>query len=746
MVEEIFKLILKTSLYASVVGIVILIVKMALKDKINPRWHYLIWIILILKLLIPFGPQSALSLFNTIPVMPEETSFTKMYEEYQQSYPITQQIGDNTQDFTSRSVRNSSLQFAAEAEKVLPYIWLSGMVSMLAWLIITNYSLNRHIKKTSQPLPQSIHKVFEDCKMKMGVKKYLQIVIQSTITTPSIFDVFNPKILISPDILNLSEKDISYILLHELAHYKRRDLVTNYILLLFQSIHWFNPVLWYCFKRMRQDMEVAADEVVLNLLESREQKEYGKAIIAVIENISLPKLAPRLIGMVDGKKSIEKRIKMIKRMEFFKNRRKITFIIGVLCVMVLSSILLTSGLTRDNSKQGPVIDSVESGDSEGNQVNNPSLKLIVSPEKYTLLSSISPGIKISAYYEGEIDKVEYVTNIGTFLSWESPDGIVNRHGQKVVLPKDKAIYWSPMANRINSSSDSDILYKGEDLVTVTVSVFGKNDIVEQKQLNIKFDSKTYLYNVMLSEDVIVPNAISNYQSHKPKSIDEAISKAIKEQRYTNDAEVITEGHIILDTEEKDGKTTVYALISYGCFGFENGIFTKVSGTGIHAAIFTFEKDEKNEYSLIDYRQSDKKLITMFFPERLWDAALNAGREEYSELFRQQKEQARIYLSGIGRDDAVISEEVDKKTIDVDAEALGKIYEERIIWGLDFFPNWIGTRELVQNGVRYIYETSQSKSEDGFDILCFRRSKEDGTIDREYKFKIVGHQPQRISQD
>ncbi|NLC07388.1 MAG: hypothetical protein GX755_05425, partial [Syntrophomonadaceae bacterium] len=59
--------------------------KSILKDELNGRWHYLIWFALIIKLLIPFGPESAVSLFNVMPEMPQ-TSLAEVYYEMAQQY------------------------------------------------------------------------------------------------------------------------------------------------------------------------------------------------------------------------------------------------------------------------------------------------------------------------------------------------------------------------------------------------------------------------------------------------------------------------------------------------------------------------------------------------------------------------------------------------------------------------------------------------------------------------------------
>lgn len=200
--ETIFRLVLTTSLYASVVGIIIIILKTILKNKINPKWHYIIWIVLMLKLLIPFGPESAVSLFNTLPQIPQQTDFTQIYQEHHQSITFIRQ--EKSHIPTTWAIQDSSLYLAATAETAVPYIWFVGAMLMLGWLLYMNYSLQRKMKNSSASVPESMNLIFEECKRKMLVKKGVEIVIQKVISTPALFGVFKPKILISPAILNLS--------------------------------------------------------------------------------------------------------------------------------------------------------------------------------------------------------------------------------------------------------------------------------------------------------------------------------------------------------------------------------------------------------------------------------------------------------------------------------------------------------------------------------------------------------------
>ncbi|RKD25850.1 transcriptional regulator [Ammoniphilus oxalaticus] len=234
------------------------------------------------------------------------------------------------------------------------------------------------------------------------------------------------------------------------------------------------------------------------------------------------------------------------------------------------------------------------------------------------------------------------------------------------------------------------------------------------------------------------------------TLEEAVSQAILAQYNSSaEAETTTEGHIILDTERINGGVKVYMIASYGAFGFENGIFTIVGGTGSIPTIMTFSKDENGGYTLLEYKEPldgslyANSLKEMFPPEL--HTRLFAAHDEYPELVKQQEEQARAYLKSIGRSAEVSARYVEKELPTIHVEASNRLFGE---WAKDrtlihSCPYWLGTKERIENGERYIYETAQRKMSDGSDLLIFQKKKEDGTIVEEEKYKIVGSEPEFI---
>ena len=344
--------VLTASLYGGVVGLILLAIKQALFGKISAKWQLGLWMILILKLLIPIGPPSELSLFNWIsqhPVTPI-VSYTP---------PVS--IPDDI--ITHENVTQTTPELAAEYPSpksdtptisVLPYVWLGGAMLTLCWFFLGSLFLRRKLRTSSHAADSRIIRIFHQCADELNLWRMPDIITQDIVKTPSLFGLLQPVILLGENINDMNDEHIRYILLHELLHYKRRDNILNILLVVLQSIHWFNPVLWFCFYKIREDMEQANDHATLHYINSTEHTYYADALLAVLRYVSW--LSPPLVNAVGSKKVLTRRIQMIK-LNGLLNRRK--RVISALCIVLGASlcvVLLTGAMEKstDDSLQSSV--------------------------------------------------------------------------------------------------------------------------------------------------------------------------------------------------------------------------------------------------------------------------------------------------------------------------------------------------------------------------------------------------------
>ena len=97
------------------------------------------------------------------------------------------------------------------------------------------------------------------------------------------------------------------MLLHELQHYKHKDILVGYLINTANVFYWFNPLIGYFLKKIRQERELACDSAVLQLLKETEYKSYGNTLINFAETIALSPF-PLTMGISGNIKQLKGRI------------------------------------------------------------------------------------------------------------------------------------------------------------------------------------------------------------------------------------------------------------------------------------------------------------------------------------------------------------------------------------------------------------------------------------------------------
>jgi len=84
---------------------------------------------------------------------------------------------------------------------------------------------------------------------------------------PALFGFVRPRLLLPQGMLETySLENLRYVFIHELAHLRQRDIYLGWLMALLQVVHWFNPLMWFAFGRMRADRELACDTLAISTL------------------------------------------------------------------------------------------------------------------------------------------------------------------------------------------------------------------------------------------------------------------------------------------------------------------------------------------------------------------------------------------------------------------------------------------------------------------------------------------------
>ena len=150
----------------------------------------------------------------------------------------------------------------------------------------------------------------------MSVKRDIPLLLAGKIASPTVFGFLRPRVLLSRAHMKvLDEQQLRYIFHHELAHIKRRDVGVNWLMHGLLILNWFNPILWYAYSCMREDQELACDAFALTYIDSEEKLAYGHTIITLLEHYSSYYQVPSLANLSRNKRTLKRRILMIKNLK-----------------------------------------------------------------------------------------------------------------------------------------------------------------------------------------------------------------------------------------------------------------------------------------------------------------------------------------------------------------------------------------------------------------------------------------------
>ncbi|WP_027626288.1 M56 family metallopeptidase [Clostridium lundense] len=344
-ITSLFQWVIMSSIMASVLTCLILFTKLIFKNRLGANWHYCIWFLLIIRLMIPYAPKSSMSIFNVVTKAPVSNV------SYHSNYFINESIRYNRAEKDKVEITNKSLSKQNENKNIysninectsiqyekikskIMFLWITGALILGTYTIIQNVKLLLDIKGETECRNGSICNIFNECKDVINIDKDISIIFTTKVATPSLFGIVKPRLLFPENLLEeLSNKELKHIFLHELVHFKRKDILVNWVTVLLQILHWFNPIVWLGFYKMHNDCEIACDSMVLSFIKEEERKEYGYTIIHLLNIISEPGLVPGSTGILSNKHHIKRRITMIslfKKGSFWGKAIAVVFFISI---------------------------------------------------------------------------------------------------------------------------------------------------------------------------------------------------------------------------------------------------------------------------------------------------------------------------------------------------------------------------------------------------------------------------------
>ena len=336
---DILRTVLTMSLSGSIIAVLLFVLKPLVRNCLPKLAQYYLWLVVVGTLLVP------VSLFVKLPLADGNAALAGTPGDVVQRYIITAEEEldrINTIDTAGYGFKNLDGEQALKqaqsplstAVTVLTLVYPLAALVVLLYYLITYYAFTRfHSRRNNEAPSHELAMLAGLC----GNRRAPRLYRNSLASTPMMIGVFRPAIVLPCH--EYSNGQLRVILLHELTHMRRRDVLVKWMSVLATVIHWFNPLVWIVQREINRACEFACDEAVIRSLDADGKQNYGETLLYVAADAKTSR-AVLSVTMCEEKKALKERLGAIMKSK--KHTRLIIIISAILIVVAGSAAAILS--------------------------------------------------------------------------------------------------------------------------------------------------------------------------------------------------------------------------------------------------------------------------------------------------------------------------------------------------------------------------------------------------------------------
>lgn len=305
------------------------ILRAVVKGRAGPRLRYALWLIVLVRLLVPgtlwesrtsvMTPVAAQEAYQAVERIPRAVRtrpdgwvdivtpgvMTSVREEKEQSGELVSYgYGANRAKASIQTLRRQ-----VGLRNAFLLAWAAGVLAVGAFLLAVNLRFAGQLRKKRRTI---------------GVCRGRWVFEMEGLPSPCLFGLFRPGIYLTPEVA-ADEAAKTHVLAHEYAHFRQKDHIWAALRGVCLAVHWYNPLVWMAAYLSRRDCELSCDEGAVRLLGEECRADYGRTLIGLVARRTTPvDLARCATTMTGGKSALKERISLLVK------RPKTTAIMAVL--------------------------------------------------------------------------------------------------------------------------------------------------------------------------------------------------------------------------------------------------------------------------------------------------------------------------------------------------------------------------------------------------------------------------------
>lgn len=327
---NIWNMFLSLTLGGSVLALLLLLGKRFVFKKLSNTFYYYAWLVVLLRFLVPL-PGAMPTAPRQIPA--REAATVTEPTAPRETYPLETTAAQEapTQEDRAPAVSSGKTEQQISLQKLLPMLWAAGALASFGWYVVSYWNF---VVRARRSVTREL--LWENAGQFQGLWQKPRLLLAQNLESPMLVGLVQPKILLPEG--SYSEEMLQNILLHELVHFRRNDIIYKWFSVAVFSIQWFNPLTYVIRRELGRACELSCDEWVIRHMTPVEKQTYGETLIAMAAANPLPAAAGATTFSTE-KRDLKRRLLAIMG---YRNT-KLGVLLGLGAAVVLTALGLLLG-------------------------------------------------------------------------------------------------------------------------------------------------------------------------------------------------------------------------------------------------------------------------------------------------------------------------------------------------------------------------------------------------------------------
>ena len=165
---------------------------------------------------------------------------------------------------------------------LIPLAFFCGAMLCLLHLAIGTWRVMQFRSAANRVVEDDLKLMLNDLRKRLRLNQSVELRLHPEPVVPMTLGVFRPIVVLPRQSAEWTEQLTRIVLLHELAHVKRRDIAFQWLGRVACSLYWFHPLAWWGLKQLRRERELACDDLVVHCGERA--TDYAEVLVSVAKN------------------------------------------------------------------------------------------------------------------------------------------------------------------------------------------------------------------------------------------------------------------------------------------------------------------------------------------------------------------------------------------------------------------------------------------------------------------------------